>query len=107
MKTMDNSFSVDVFRCEEANVYVGTSEDIPGLTLEANTLGGLLEAALEVVPQLIERNLELPPDSDVQVAVRVRHPLEEKGRARRRNARSPSSPKPRFIVEEESSLTHA
>lgn len=104
---MDNSFSVDVFRCEESNVYVGTSEDIPGLTLESDTLGGLLEAALEMVPELIERNLELPPNSDVQVTLRVRHPLEENGRVRRRNAQSPSSPKPRFIVEEESSLTHA
>ncbi len=107
MKTMDNSFSVDVFRCEEANVYVGTSEDIPGLTLESDTLGGLLEAALEMVPQLIEQNLELPENSDVQVTVRVRHPLRETDRVRRQNARSPSSPKPRFIVEEELSLTHA
>lgn len=104
---MDNSFSVEVFRCEEANVYVGTSEDIPGLTLESDTLGGLLEAALEMVPQLIEQNLELPPNSDVQVTVRVRHPLQEKGPARRQNAQSPSSPKPRFIVEEQLSLTHA
>ena len=94
---MDSSFNVDVFRCEEANVYVGTSEDIPGLTLEADTLGGLLEAALEMVPQLIEQNLELPPNSEV----------EDKGGAQRQNARSPSSPKPRFIVEEELSLTHA
>lgn len=107
MKTMDNSFSVDVFRCEEANVYVGTSGDIPGLTLESDTLGGLLEAALEMVPQLIEQNLELPENSDVQVTVRVRHPLRETDRVRRQNARSPSSPKPRFIVEEELSLTHA
>ena len=106
MKTMSNSFSVDVFRCEEADVYVGTSEDIPGLTLEADTLGGLLEAVLEMVPQLIEQNLELPPDSDVQVTVRVRQPPETEP-LQRRNARSPSSPKPRYIVEEESGLTLA
>ena len=104
---MDNSFSVDVFRCDEADVYVGTSEDIPGLTLESDTLGGLLEAVLEMVPQMLEQNLELPPNSDVQVTVRVRQPLEQEAGVRRRNKRSPSSPKPRYIVEEELSLTHA
>lgn len=104
---MDNSFSVDVFRCDEADVYVGTSEDIPGLTLESDTLGGLLEAVLEMVPQMLEQNLELPPNSDVQVTVRVRQPLEQEAGVRRQNKRSPSSPRPRYIVEEELSLTHA
>ena len=66
---MANSYSVDVFQCEEAGVFVGTSQDIPGLTLEAGTLGGLLDAVLEMVPQLIEQNLGLPQDADVQVGI--------------------------------------
>ena len=70
---MANSYSVDVFRCEEADVFVATSEDIPGLTLEADTIGGMLEAVMEMVPQLIERNLDLPRDADVQVTVRLQH----------------------------------
>ena len=58
---MANLYSVDVFRCEEADVLVATSEDIPGLTLEADTIGGMLEAVMEMVPQLIERNCERRP----------------------------------------------
>ncbi|MDE0201828.1 MAG: DUF1902 domain-containing protein [Rhodospirillaceae bacterium] len=68
---MANSYSVDVFRCGEADVFVATSEDIPGLMLEADTLGGMLEAVMEMVPQLLERNLDVPRDADVQVAMRL------------------------------------
>ena len=68
---MTNSFGVDVFRCPEADVFVATSEDIPGLTLETDTLGGMLEAVIEMVPQLLQRNLDLRRDGEVQVTVRL------------------------------------
>ena len=68
---MTNSYGVDAFRCTEADVLVATSEDIPGLTLEADTLGGMLEAVIEMVPQLLERNLDLRRDAEVQVTVRL------------------------------------
>lgn len=104
--SMKNSYTVDVFRCEEAGVYVGTSEDIPGLTLEAETRGGLLDAILEMVPQLIEQNIGLPQDGDVHVAVRVRQPLYAK-KARRKDQQRPFSPKPRYVFEDEASLSYA
>ena len=59
------TYSVDVFRCEEADVFVATSEDIPGLTLEADTIGDMLEAVMEMVPQLIERNSVLPTSAAI------------------------------------------
>ena len=68
---MANSYNVDVFRCTEADVFIATSEDIPGLTLEADTVGGVLEAVTEMAPQLLERNLDVPRDTDVQVAMRL------------------------------------
>ena len=68
---MANSFSVDVSRCGETDVFVATSDDIPGLTLEADTLGGMLEAVMEMVPELLERNLDVPRDADVQIAMRL------------------------------------
>ena len=95
---MDSSFNVDVFRCEEANVYVGTSEDIPGLTLESDTLA---DCSQPLKWFRIEQNLELPPNSEVRLRCAFG---KDKGGAQRQNARSP---KPRFIVEEELSLTHA
>lgn len=44
---------------EEANVWVATSEDIPGLVTEAATLDELLERILAVAPELLEDNSHL------------------------------------------------
>ena len=68
---MPASYTVDVFHEKEAGVFVGTSADIPGLTVEAETRGGLIEALFETVPPLLEDNLGLPQDADVEVKVRV------------------------------------
>lgn len=104
---MENSYAVDVFRCEEADVYVGTSEDIPGLTLEEETLGGLFDAAMEMVPQLIEQNLDLPQDAEVQVTVRVHRPSQATAEARRQHPQPSISPKPRYVFEEDPNPSYA
>ena len=104
---MENSYSVEVFQCEESGAYVGTSEDIPGLTLESESLGGLLEAVMEMVPQMIERNLGVPKDAIVQVTVRVQAPFRPGAEASRRRAQSSSAPRPRYVVEEEPGLACA
>ena len=99
---MANSFSVDVLRCGETDVFVATSEDIPGLTLEADTLGGMLEAVMEMVPQLLEQNLDVPRDAEVQVTVRLQQ-LEQPAPQQRRRQRprsQVSARTPRYVVEE-------
>ena len=106
---MANSYSVDVFRCTEADVFVATSEDIPGLTLEADTLGGMLEAVMEMVPQLIERNLDVPRDAEVQVTVRLQQeeqPAVQRGQGGRPVSRV-SARTPRYVVEETLIPTYA
>ena len=40
----------------EANVWVATSEDVPGLVLEAETLDGIIEEARSIVPELLRLN---------------------------------------------------
>ncbi len=105
---MDYKFSIDVIRCEESRVFVGTSDDIPGLTLEADTLGNLFDAAMEVVPQLIERNLGVPRDAVVRVTVRVRsleRPATTKSAGRARKSAAIS--RPRFVFEEEMDQAYA
>ena len=96
---MANSYSVDVFRCTEAGVYVATSEDIPGLTLESDTLGGMLEAVMEMVPQLIEHNLDVPQDTDVQVTVRLLQAVQPSATRQQQQVRVGPRP-PRYVVEE-------
>lgn len=98
---MKKSYSVEVFQCEESGAYVATSQDIPGLTLEADSLGGLLEAILEMVPQLIEHNLGLPKDAEVQVTLRARSPLQKQTQEKYRLSR------PRYVFDEDLSLAYA
>ena len=65
------SFSIDVAKDQEAQVLVGTSEDIPGLTLEAETMGHLYDAIFDIAPQLVKDNLGITKDSDVNIKVRL------------------------------------
>lgn len=100
---MDHKYSIDVIPCEESGVLVGTSEDIPGLTLEADTLGNLFDAAMEVVPQLLEHNLMVPTDAEVHVTVRVHHLLKSVATAKRsgRTRKPAVVPRPHFVFEEQ------
>lgn len=50
---------------------VGTSPDIPGLTLEADSREQLLAAVSDVVPQLLKNNLELSEDRLAESVVEV------------------------------------
>ena len=99
---MAKSYSVDVSRCSETDVFVATSEDIPGLTLEADTLGGMLEAVMEIVPQLLEQNLDVPRDADVQVTVRLQQAEDSTLHQGRRRFSQPgvNARSPRYVVEE-------
>ena len=45
----------------EANVWVATSEDIPGLVLESGSFDALLERVRFAVPELLELNRSVSP----------------------------------------------
>jgi len=62
-------FTIDVTHCEDTGVYIGTSDDIPGLTLETGTIAELLEVAMDIVPHLLSNNLNVPKGSQVRVNV--------------------------------------
>ena len=59
---MAREFRIDLLRCDESGVLVATSKDIPGLVLEADTFGGIVDALLECAPRLIEQNVGIDPD---------------------------------------------
>ena len=50
---MAYSFNVDLAVCEETGVLVATSDDMPGLVLEAETFGGIMDALIDCAPELI------------------------------------------------------
>jgi predicted RNase H-like HicB family nuclease len=49
----------------EAGVWVATSEDVPGLATEADTIEALTEKLRVVVPELLEANQVLPSGSAI------------------------------------------
>ncbi len=56
--------NIFVQRDIDAEVWVATSEDIPGLVTEAGTPNELCEKLLEIVPDLLELNADLVKDKN-------------------------------------------
>lgn len=67
----EKRYQISVMTCDESGVFVGTSPDIPGLTLEADSRQQLLAAVSDVVPQLLTHNLKLPEDQLAECFVEV------------------------------------
>ena len=92
-------YVVDVVWCPEGDVYVGTSEDIPGLTLEAPTRGEFLDALMQEAPHLIDHNIGM---SEGEAAlVKVQFPEIRPAVARRGAAATPVIQRShRYMVED-------
>lgn len=56
----------------EANVWVATSDDVPGLVTEADTLEALDSKLQVMVPELLEANGCLPDNKIIQVELLAR-----------------------------------
>ena len=50
------SYKVNFLRDCEANVWVATSEDVPGLVLESESFDDLLQKVGDAIPELIQLN---------------------------------------------------
>ncbi|HYD50264.1 MAG TPA: DUF1902 domain-containing protein [Terriglobales bacterium] len=56
---------------DDANVWVATSDDVPGLATEAPSLEHLLTKLRAMVPEMLELNGVLSADQAAQAAFRV------------------------------------
>jgi len=61
---------IDVMRDDEADVFVGTSRDVKGLVVEAQTLDELLQEARELIPLLMPEPVVLPRSTMADIYVR-------------------------------------
>ncbi len=52
-------FKVQAFWDSEAEVWVATSEDVPGLATEASTIEVLMQKLREMIPELILLNMKI------------------------------------------------
>ena len=84
---METNFSINVIFDSEADVFVGRSENIPGLIIEENSIPEFIETAMELVPYLLEKNLNIT-DNDgevVNVHIDLQTTPETKTKSRRVN----------------------
>ncbi|MDR0949823.1 MAG: DUF1902 domain-containing protein [Lachnospiraceae bacterium] len=51
-----NEYRVDFLWDSEANVWVATSDDVPGLVLESGSFDALVERVRFAIPELLELN---------------------------------------------------
>jgi predicted RNase H-like HicB family nuclease len=56
---------------EEARIWVATSDDVPGLATEGETLEGLIEKLKVIIPDLLDAN-EVPLENDVPFEILTR-----------------------------------
>jgi predicted RNase H-like HicB family nuclease len=54
------TFKVEAFWDSDAEVWVATSEDVPGLVTEASTIEILTQKLREIIPELIVLNSIVP-----------------------------------------------
>jgi predicted RNase H-like HicB family nuclease len=66
-----SEYHVTAFWDDEAKVWVGTSEDVPGLCVESATLEELLQTVGELMPELLILNGVLPQGAINPVHFRV------------------------------------
>lgn len=56
------SYKIDLLWDDEADVWVATSKDVPGLVLESESVDVLIERLKVAIPELIELNGNTPLD---------------------------------------------
>jgi predicted RNase H-like HicB family nuclease len=59
---VQTTFKVQAFWDKDAEVWVATSEDVPGLATEASTIEVLTQKLREMIPELLELNSVVPSD---------------------------------------------
>ncbi len=55
-------FKVEAFWDSDTEVWVATSDDVPGLVTEASTIEVLTQKLRKIIPELIMLNKIVPPD---------------------------------------------
>lgn len=64
-------YQVSAFWDEDASVWVATSEDIPGLATESDTIEALSQKLRNIVPELLLSNHVISPDYVGAIAIEL------------------------------------
>jgi hypothetical protein len=74
---MSRSIMIDARWDPEANVWIATSNDVPGLVVEADTWPGMIEEVRLVLPDLLE--LSGKPNDNLSLTFRAEEHLDVAG----------------------------
>lgn len=64
-------YQVDAFWDNDADVWVATSDDVPGLATEADTLEALSQKLQDMVPELLRLNHVIAADYVGAIAIQL------------------------------------
>ncbi|MEH2408612.1 DUF1902 domain-containing protein [Nostoc sp.] len=64
------TFKVEAFWDSDTEVWVATSDDVPGLVTEASMIEVLTQKLREIIPELIILNKIVPPDYVGSIGIR-------------------------------------
>ncbi len=70
-------YQVDAFWDNDTNVWVATSDDVPGLATEADTLEALSQKLRDMVPELLRLNSIITADYAGAIAIQLTSPRQE------------------------------
>jgi len=68
---LSKDIGVEAFWDEEARVWVATSEDVPGLITEADTMEHLMQKLKILIPELLQANGLLDESVPVEIPIHL------------------------------------
>ena len=68
---LSKDIGVEAFWDEEARVWVATSDDVPGLIAEADTMEHLMQKLKILIPELLEANGLLKDSGSVEIPIHL------------------------------------
>ena len=68
---LSKDIGVEAFWDEEARVWVATSDDVPGLITEADTMEHLMQKLKILIPELLEANGLLKDSGSVEIPIHL------------------------------------
>ena len=100
---MANQFDIEVVHYADDGVWVATSEDISGLTVEADTFSSFVEELIDVSTELLAHNHGLTEDEIGAAIIHVkelRHVSNSTQRQSARTRRRKASPPPKLMFDD-------
>ena len=69
------SYRINMLWDDEADVWVATSDDVPGLVLESGSFDALVERVKTAVPELIQLNGKTPSAYSLKILAQRDEPI--------------------------------